>query len=157
MNKRIFTGSYDKCKTGNLISISFDKGESAGFYGKNILEFAPYRDFFHVWRDNIGKIPEEENTRYYIELYYSRVLSKIDIEKLLENEKDPILLCYEDSSQFCHRHVLAEYINMKYGVEVKEIEINENFKITVKDRPKNIRPILEDVVSKFNSDREKEM
>jgi len=36
MNKRIFTGSYDKCKAGNLISISFDKGKSAGFEGKMI-------------------------------------------------------------------------------------------------------------------------
>ena len=142
----IYTGSYEKCKAGNLISISFDKGEDAGFEGKNIIELAPFRDFFHIWRDNKGKIPEEENTRYYIEQYYTRVLSKVDILDLLKDEEKPILLCYEDSSDFCHRHVLAEYINIKYGIEVKEIEINENGEITFKERPKNIRPILEQVI-----------
>ena len=148
MNKRIFTGCYNKCKAGNLISISFDKGEDAGFEGKAILELAPFRDFFRIWKDNRGKIPEEENTKYYIEQYYNRVLSKVNIEKLLENEKDPILLCYEESNEFCHRHVLAEYINLKYGIVVPEIEIDENLNIKSNERPKNIRPILEEVISR---------
>ena len=154
MKKRIFTGSYDKCKAGNLISISFDKGKDAGFFGKAMLDLAPYRDFFHVWKSNIGKIPEEVNTRYYIEQYYRRVLSKVDIMGLLKNEKDPILLCYEESSQFCHRHVLAEFINIKYGIEVPEIEIDENLQIRVNKRPSNIRPILEEVIEKSLGEKE---
>lgn len=149
MNKRIFTGSYDKCIAGNLISISFDKGKSAGFNGKTILELAPFRDFFDIWRSNKGKISEEENTRYYIEQYYSRVLSKVDIEELLKDEKDPILLCYEESQDFCHRHVLAEYIKIKYGIEVPEIEVSEDLEIKVNDRPTSIRPILLDVIEKY--------
>lgn len=142
----IYTGSYDKCKSGNLISISFDKGKDAGFNGKAITELAPFRDFFHIWRDNIGKIPEEENTRFYIKQYYNKVLSKVDIMGLLEKEENPILLCYEDSEEFCHRHVLAEYINIKYGIFVPEIEINKESEITIKERPKNIRKILEQVL-----------
>ena len=43
----IYTGCYDKCKTGNLISISFDKGKDAGFNGKTMTELAPFREFFH--------------------------------------------------------------------------------------------------------------
>jgi len=151
--KRIFTGCYDKCKAGNLISISFDEGKDAGFSGKTMLDLAPYRDFFHVWKANIGKIPEDVNTRYYIEQYYSRVLSKINIEKLLKDEKDPILLCYEPSESFCHRHVVAEYINIKYGIQVPEIEIDENLEITVKERPSNIRPILEEVMKRDLEER----
>ena len=144
---KIFTGSYEKCKSGNLISISFDKGESAGFNGKTMIELAPFRDFFHTWRDNIGRIPEEENNRFYIEQYLSKVLEKVDIIELLKKEKDPILLCYEDSSDFCHRHVLAEYLNIKYGIFVPEIEINEKSEITIKERPKSIRSILEQVLN----------
>lgn len=37
MNERIFTGNYDECKVGNLISISGDRGKSAGFVGKAII------------------------------------------------------------------------------------------------------------------------
>lgn len=146
--KRIYTGSYSKCKAGNLISISKDSGKDAGFIGKAMLELAPKENFFRTWRNNRGVISEEENTRYYIQEYYKQVLSKVDIEELLKNEKDPILLCYEDSSDFCHRHVVAEFIKMKYGIEVPEIEIDENLNIKQNQRPSNIKKILEEVIQR---------
>ena len=146
--KRIYTGSYSKCKAGNLISISKDSGKDAGFIGKAMLELAPKENFFRTWRNNRGVISEEENTRDYIQEYYKQVLSKVDIEELLKNEKDPILLCYEDSSDFCHRHVVAEFIKMKYGIEVPEIEIDENLNIKQNQRPSNIKKILEEVIQR---------
>lgn len=66
MKKRIFTGNYEECKIGNLISISGDRGKSVGFTGKAIPQLAPKRKFWEVWHNNIGKIPEEQNNRYYI-------------------------------------------------------------------------------------------
>lgn len=150
MNKQIFTGNYYECEAGNLISISKDKGRSANFNGKAILELAPKKEFWRIWKDNIGKIPEIENTKYYITEYYNQVLSKIDIEKLLENETKPILLCYETGNQFCHRHVVAEYIEFLYGVKVKDIKINKNFVITENKRPEYIKEILFEVMSKSN-------
>ena len=44
MKKRIFTGNYEECKIGNLISISGDRGKSVGFTGKSIpqLSFGKY-------------------------------------------------------------------------------------------------------------------
>ncbi len=41
----IYTGSYSKCKSGNLISISGDHGKKANFNGKFIREFAPKLSF----------------------------------------------------------------------------------------------------------------
>ena len=41
MKKRIFTGNYEECKIGNLISISGDRGKSVGFTGKSIPQLAP--------------------------------------------------------------------------------------------------------------------
>lgn len=32
---RIFTGNYENCKVGNLVSISGDKGKSVGFNGNS--------------------------------------------------------------------------------------------------------------------------
>lgn len=148
MNKRIFTGNYDECKVGNLISISGDRGRSVGFEGKAIPQLAPKREFWNVWHNNIGKISETENTRYYIQEYYKQVLSKVNIEDLLKDEKDPILLCFEKGQQFCHRHVLAEYIEMTYGIKVRDIKIDENLNITENERPQNIRKILESVMEK---------
>ena len=107
MNTRIFTGSYQNCKSGNLISISGDRGKSAKFQGKLLSCLAPKRDFWQTWHDNIEKIPEEENTKYYIEEYYKQVLSKVEFEALFEKEEEVILLCYEESDEFCHRHIVA--------------------------------------------------
>ena len=148
MNNRIFTGNYEECKVGNLISISGDRGRSVGFKGKAIPKLAPKKVFWDIWHDNIGKMPEEENNRYYIEQYYKQVLSKVDIEELLEDEKDPILLCFEKGQEFCHRHVLAEYIEMTYGVKVRDIKIDENLNVEENKRPEYIKRILKDVISK---------
>lgn len=153
MNKRIFTGNYDECKVGNLISISGDRGRSVGFAGKAIPQLAPKRDFWNIWHNNIGKISDEENTRYYIQEYYKQVLSKVDVEALLKDEKDPILLCFEKGQQFCHRHILAEYIEMSYGVKVRDIKIDEKLNIVENKRPEDIRKILESLLEK-ERDRE---
>ena len=148
MNKRIFTGNYDECKVGNLISISGDRGRSVGFNGKAIPQLAPKRQFWNVWYNNIGKISDEENIRYYIQEYYKQVLSKVNIEELLKDEKDPILLCFEKGQQFCHRHILAEYIEMTYGIKVRDIKIDENLNIEINSRPEYIRDILKCIIEK---------
>ena len=148
MNKRIFTGNYEECKVGNLISISGDRGRSVGFKGKAIPQLAPKRAFWNVWHDNIGKIPEEQNTKYYIEQYYKQVLSKVNIEELLRDEKDPIILCFEKGQNFCHRHVLAEYIELKYGIKVPDIIIDEKLNIKENPKPEYIRKILLELIEK---------
>lgn len=148
MNKRIFTGNYDECKVGNLISISGDRGKGVGFVGKAIPQLAPKREFWNIWHNNIGKISDEANTKYYIQEYYKQVLSKINIEELLLKEKDPILLCYEKGQEFCHRHILAEYIEMKYGIEVRDIKIDENLNIEENKRPEYIKDLLKNIILK---------
>ena len=50
---RVFTGNYEECKAGNLISISGDRGKSVGFEGKVIPDLAPRRVFWNVWNENI--------------------------------------------------------------------------------------------------------
>lgn len=148
MDQRIFTGNYDECKFENLISISGDRGKSVGFVGKAIPQLAPKREFWNIWHNNIGKIPDKANIQYYIQEYYKQVLSKVNIKELLKYEKDPILLCYEKGQEFCHRHVLAEYIEIKYGIMVRDIKIEENFNITENKRPEYIKNILQDVIEK---------
>ena len=147
--QRVFTGNYEQCKVGNLISISRDRGEDAGFVGKCIPELAPKKDFFRRYKDNKGKIPDEVNDRYYIEQYYTRVLSQVDIEELLKGEVDPILLCYEKGQDFCHRHVVAEYIEMKYGVKVRDILVDEDLNVEENTRPPHIRQILTEIIEQY--------
>ena len=42
-----------------------------------------------------------------------------DLELKLEYG-DVILLCYEKPKEFCHRHILAEYLNRYYNLDIQE-------------------------------------
>jgi len=66
----------------------------------------------------------------------------------LKDEKNPILLCYEKAEEFCHRHIVAEYIELKYGIKVRDIEIDENLNIIVNERPKYIKEFLLEAIEK---------
>lgn len=58
---------------------------------------------------------------------------------------------------FCHRHIVAEFINLTYGTQVPEISISSNLEITVLKRPEYVRTILEDVIAKEIDSKEPEL
>lgn len=144
---RIFTGSYDNCKLGDLVSISGDRGRSVGFTGNAYTKLAPKKEFWKIWHDNIGKISEEENNKYYMEEYYKQVLSKLDaktvFEELSKFGKNVVLLCFEGNNDFCHRQLVAVWLERELGIKVPEIAIDKEGNIQVLER----NPIL---VEQFN-------
>ena len=87
----------------------------------------------------LAKISEEENTKYYIREYYIQVLSKLDPEEVYNELNNSVLLCYEENTDFCHRHIVAA------GVRVPEIKAN-NLKIEEVDKPTNIKKYLEEII-----------
>jgi len=48
------------------------------------------------------------------------VLSKLDPQRLYEDLDGSILLCWENSDQFCHRHIVAMWLEKNLGIEVPE-------------------------------------
>ncbi|HPF82739.1 MAG TPA: hypothetical protein PLV83_01000 [Bacilli bacterium] len=75
----------------------------------------------------------------YIESYFETRLKDLDVLKLIEifkNKfgKDIILLCHEPIEEFCHRRLVADYIELKTGIYIPEIK-QENNKI------KELKPI----------------
>lgn len=118
MTKKLLNAGFD-----NLVAIS---GYVPEFYSKQMktdnrlkrcLELAPKKDWWFDWKN--GKISNDQ----FKELYYKTVLEKIDIENLLEKFGDNVVfLCYEKSGDFCHRHLFAEYLKEKIGLEVVEIK-----------------------------------
>ena len=123
----ICTGSYDKCPTDkyNRCSISFDKGDDAGYNGLYYLDLAPKKDFFCIWKNNIGKISEKENNEYYIREYWDKVLSKLDPQNVYEELDNKILLCYENENQFCHRHIVAAWFELFLNIQIPEVQYGE--------------------------------
>jgi len=144
--KRVYTGNYDTCKSGNLISISGDRGKGACFRGKAIPALAPKKEFWQVWHQNIGKVEEKENNIYYIQEYYEKVLKNIDLDSILEKEDYPIFLCYEPANSFCHRHILASYIELVYDTLVFDVETQNNKIVKINDRPKYIKEVMWEIM-----------
>jgi hypothetical protein len=128
------------------VSISGDRGKLANYQGRCYPELAPKKDFWQVWHKNIGKISVEDNTKYYIEQYYKEVLSKLDPDKVYNDLEDKILLCYEEPNDFCHRHIVAEWIKLLFEEEVMEVKLNGNNIEPVIIEKNNLGFILEQVI-----------
>lgn len=161
MDKIILTGNYENCTIGNTVSISGDKGKSTNYTGKSLTKLAPKLSFWKIWHDNIGKINEKENNKFYIEEFYNQVLKNLDPEEvLIELEDRSILLCYENNNEFCHRHLVAFWLELFLGIKTYEVKTDEKTKkAIILDRPKHLKKELEHVIKKnynmsgFNSIR----
>ena len=148
----IYTSNYDNFKDSeyNTYSISWGKGIELGYNGKSYMELAPLKSFFRTWKDNIGKISEEENNKYYIEQYYDLVLSKLDGEKVYRDLDNSVLLCYEDNNMFCHRHIVSAWFELLLDVKVPEVKLIDG-QIKEVDKPSYIKEYLEEIMkSKIN-------
>lgn len=148
-SKKIFTSSYDNVKKfpGNmrLISISGDKGKAVGFEGNSYSLLAPKYSFWKEWHDNYyNKKPLLESVSFYIENYYNSVLKHLKAEQVVNDLKNnDILLCYEETGEFCHRYIVGEWLN-NAGFNV--CELDKNFKEV--QYPSYISEILKNVIGK---------
>lgn len=64
----------------------------------------------------------------YVGIYQSNVLNKLNLEELearmnelQEDGKKLVLVCYEKEGDFCHRHIMAKYLNSK-GFDIRIAE-----------------------------------
>lgn len=145
----IYTSSYKDCITNKYItySISKDKGKDANYEGNCYLALAPKESFFRVWKNNIGKIDEIENNKYYINEFYHQILENLDPQDIYEQLDNSILLCYEENNKFCHRHLVAAWFELFLDVEILEVKIL-NDELIIVNKPTYIKEYLEEVIKK---------
>ena len=143
----IHTSSHKNLKSNYYLTyaISGNRGKDAGYTGKCYPTLAPKLSFWREWHDNIGKVSEEENNRFYIEEYYKQVLSNLDSEKVYSDLDHSILLCYEDNEEFCHRHIVAAWFELMLDVHVPELK-NINGKLVEVEKPAYSKEYLDDVI-----------
>lgn len=136
------TGNYNNVKTGNTVSITGDGGNAWGYYGPAYKKLAPrlatyncyateYEELLTLRKDTL-KLREYFKLRKqiedeYITSYYETRLKGLNIEELLtilENKfgNNIILLCHEPINEFCHRRLVADYIELKTGIYIPEVK-----------------------------------
>ena len=87
------------------------------FNGISLKQVAPTKSILFA---------KDETQEDYVRRYKSEVLARQDMQQFLKsvetagNGQDVALCCYEKPEDFCHRHILAEWIKEKTGVEIEE-------------------------------------
>lgn len=164
--KRIIlgTGSYDTVKFGNTVSITGDGGNAWNYFGPAYKKLAPRLMTYLLYADALkdlekikDSIPIEEYTKKkrkieftYIKSYYETRLKNLEMEDFLKTLEakfgtNIIFLCHEPVNEFCHRRVLADYIELQTGVYIPEVKIISNDELTLK-QPLNYKQELKRVM-----------
>ena len=106
-------------------------GKAPDWYnGAQYRKLAPKYSFFKEWK-------ESHNNDYYIKCFKEQVLDKLDIVNVIRDILDIssnngyfsnriALVCYEKPEDFCHRHLVTEWLN-NYGFDCKEWYPDENY------------------------------
>jgi len=131
------TGSYKNVKNGNMVSITGDGGNAWGFYGNIYKKIAPKLYLWKYYDANPDNLSEEDIIDWYIKEFYELRLKNLNVLDFLEILKQKfgeeiILLCHEEPNlklskkHFCHRRLLADWIELESGIIVPKLSIDEN-------------------------------
>jgi len=119
----IYTSYFAKLKSlpENIITISICGKAPDWYKGLQYKKLAPKYGFFMEWKKN-------HDNDYYIEHFNKEVLSTLSADEVIDDigflvaynqSKDICLICYEKPSDFCHRHLVANWLK-RNGFPCKE-------------------------------------
>ena len=139
------TGSYANVTSGNTVSVTGDGGNTWGYFGPAYKKLAPklvtyipyaekYEQLLKLKQETL-KLKEYLEFRKqiedeYIKSYYDDRLKYIDVLELLNTlhkqfGDNIILLCHEPVDEFCHRRLIADYIEINTGLYIPEVSVDE--------------------------------
>ena len=130
------TSCYKKAETGNLVSITGDGGNRWNFFGNSYKKMAPRLYLWEYYDKNPDALEENKLIDWYIKEFYELRLKNLDPYSLLNdlNQKfgdEIILLCHEfpgielNKNHFCHRRLLADWLELETGIIIPEITIDK--------------------------------
>ena len=120
----IYTSYFAKLKAlpATIIPVAICGKAPEWYNGLQYKKLAPKYDFFMEWKCN-------HDNDYYIRCFNEQVLSKLDADTIVRElteltnatnkDADIALLCYEKPTDFCHRHLVSEWLNSN-GIQCKE-------------------------------------
>lgn len=108
----IYTSYYAKVKDlpKEIVPISISGKAPIGWTGLEFKRLAPKYDFFARYKQDHDKL-------HYTTCYNMQVLRNLDVHSVvkqlqqLAGSENIALICYEKSSDFCHRHLVADWLN----------------------------------------------
>ena len=82
--------------------------------------------------DNVFKLKNNNMSQEDFANAYIDKLKEVELNQILEDmydfegitETEIVLLCYEKSTDFCHRHILREYLNENFNTNITELGVD---------------------------------
>ena len=109
----IYTSYFAKLKSlpEDVLPISICGKAPEWYKGLQYKKLAPKYGFFMEWKQN-------QDNNYYIKCFNEQVLNNLDLLTVLRdlidmkdiNYNHICLICYEKPTDFCHRHLVAEWL-----------------------------------------------
>ena len=107
----------------NIVPVSICGKAPDWYKGLQYKKLAPKYDFFMEWKKN-------HDNDYYIKCFNEQVLDKLNVADVIVDlsrlvygfntgENDIALICYEKPSDFCHRHLVADWLR-SHGYKCEE-------------------------------------
>lgn len=113
-DKVIYTSYFAKINKlpASVVPISIAAKPPAGYTGLQYKKLAPKYDFFVEWK-------RTHDNDHYIKCFKEQVLDGLTVSDVLKElkglindaDKDVCLVCYEKPTDFCHRHLVAKWLN----------------------------------------------
>lgn len=119
---RIYTSYFGNIRRlpTDLVCISIC-GKAPNWYeGLQYKVVAPKYKFFMEWKEN-------KDNDFYIEHFNKEVLDMLSVKKVYDDlekmtkGRDCVLLCYERPEDFCHRHLVAKWLEDNLNISVIEL------------------------------------
>ena len=98
---------------GNGVSIACSAPKS--FNGKTYDDLVPSWSLVNKYKKGVI------DKKTYVNIYKLQVLNKLNPKKVYKDLKDKILLCWEGPGNFCHRIIVAKWIEEELEIKVPEL------------------------------------
>ena len=114
---KIYTSYFGNYQNfGDKKPVSIALYSPTNFKGIRYIALAPTKEILEF------KNNEDGYTKLFKKKLYKMTASSVYAQlKLFSENKDVVLLCYEKPPQFCHRHLVAEWLEKELNIEVKEL------------------------------------
>lgn len=114
-----YFGQLRNLSKRGIIPVSVARYNPKFFKGYAMYEVAPYGPML--------KMEEGEYRRAYASILRRNDANKIyQLIQRIGKGSDVALLCYEKPGEFCHRRLLAEWLEKSLGIEVPEFVVEES-------------------------------